>query len=135
MRLPEIGASSGLVIIGEGEKTVQALVEHGFQATTCDGGSKNWKTTHSASLKDRDVLILPDNDDAGRAHADQVAASLRDFAASVRVLELPDLAHKGDAERMARRGANPGEIRQRHIWAKRRRKDVLGARYDAQRRA
>ena len=109
-RLPEIGASSGLVIIGEGEKTVQALVEHGFQATTCDGGSKNWKTTHSASLKDRDVLILPDNDDAGRAHADQVAASLRDFAASVRVLELPDLAHKGDAHDWFNQGNTAQEL-------------------------
>nr|AKH47252.1 putative AAA ATPase [uncultured marine virus] len=110
-RLPEILASTGLVVIGEGEKTVQALVDHGFYATTCDGGSKNWDLTHSASLRDRDVLILPDNDDAGRAHADKVAASLKDFAASVRILELPDLPHKGDAYDWFAAGHTATELR------------------------
>ena len=110
-RLPEILASTGLVIIGEGEKTVQALVEHGLNATTCDGGSKNWTLEHSASLKDRDVLILPDNDDAGRAHADQVAASLKDFAATVRILKLPDLPHKGDAYDWFKAGHTAQELR------------------------
>ena len=110
-RLPEILASTGLVIIGEGEKTVQALVEHGFDATTADGGSKNWNLTHSASLRDRDVLILPDNDDAGRAHADKVAASLKDFAVSVRILELPDLPHKGDAYDWFKAGHTATELR------------------------
>jgi hypothetical protein len=39
---------------------------------------------------------MPDADKPGREHADLVAASLQDVAASVRVLELPGLAEKED---------------------------------------
>ena len=96
-RLPEVLNSTGTVLIAEGEKTAGALLEHGFIATTCDGGAKNWGPAHSASLAGRDVIILPDNDEPGRAHGDAVAESLRDFANSIRILNLPDLPHKGDA--------------------------------------
>ena len=40
--------------------------------------------------------LLPDNDDAGRKHADLVAASLSQVADSVRVVYLPGLPEKGD---------------------------------------
>ena len=96
-RLPEILASSGTVIIAEGEKAVHALLERGFNATCNDEGAHRWDKCHSASLEGRDCLILPDNDDAGQVHASKVAASLKDYAKSIRILDLPDLAHKGDA--------------------------------------
>ena len=44
----------------------------------------------------RDAIILPDNDDSGRDHADQVRQMLTGFARSVRVLPLPNLPAKGD---------------------------------------
>ena len=47
-------------------------------------------------LRDRHVVILADNDAAGRKHAEQVAAMLQGIAASVRVLHLPGLPEKGD---------------------------------------
>jgi putative DNA primase/helicase len=42
------------------------------------------------------VVVLPDNDDAGRKHSEQVAESLHDVAESVRILSLPGLDEKGD---------------------------------------
>jgi DNA primase len=42
------------------------------------------------------VVILPDNDEPGRLHAQQVATSVYNVAASVKVLHLPDLPEKGD---------------------------------------
>ena len=111
-RLPELLASTGTVIVAEGEKAVHALVDHGFVATTNDGGAKNWTLVHAASLRDRDVLILPDNDEAGAAHGQAVAASLKDFAASVRLLELPGLPHKGDAADWFKAGNTPDQLRE-----------------------
>jgi hypothetical protein len=42
------------------------------------------------------VVILPDNDEPGRKHAQQVAATLQGIAASVKIVDLPDLPPKGD---------------------------------------
>ena len=47
-------------------------------------------------MQGANVVILPDNNAVGREHADLVAASLQDVAASVRVLDLPGLPPKGD---------------------------------------
>ena len=47
-------------------------------------------------MRGADVAILPDHDETGRNHAEAVAASLQDIAERVRVLDLPDLADKGD---------------------------------------
>jgi putative DNA primase/helicase len=44
----------------------------------------------------RRVVIIPDNDDAGRQHARQVADYMRAKAAEVRLLTLPGLPDKGD---------------------------------------
>jgi hypothetical protein len=67
-----------------------------FPATCCAGGAKKWRAEHAAFLRGANVLILPDNDDIGREHMNVVAASLQGIAASIRVLELPDLPPKGD---------------------------------------
>ena len=48
------------------------------------------------SSRGADVVIVPDNDDAGRAHARTVAASLQGIAANVRRLDLLNLPPKGD---------------------------------------
>jgi hypothetical protein len=47
-------------------------------------------------LRGRHVVILPDNDEPGRKHSEQVASSLHNIAASVRIVTLPDLPPKGD---------------------------------------
>ena len=47
---------------------------------------------HSA----RNVAILPDNDEPGRKHAEQVANALHGIAASVKIVEPPGLPPKGD---------------------------------------
>src|SRR5262249_9603656 len=101
-RLPEL-LSAGLgevVYIAEGEKDADALVRLGFVATTNAQGAGNWHTLDTAiveqAFQDRHVVILPDYDTAGRAHATDVAQRLQGIAASIRVLEPPKLPLKGD---------------------------------------
>lgn len=48
------------------------------------------------AVDDREVIILLDNDDAGRTHADNLARALNGAAASVRICRLPDLPEAGD---------------------------------------
>jgi 5S rRNA maturation endonuclease (ribonuclease M5) len=97
-RLPELLHSdeSAFVFVCEGEKDVDALHRLGLVATTNSGGAGKWRDEYNEALRNRHVVVLPDNDEAGRNHATQVATSLQGIAASVRVVELPNLPDKGD---------------------------------------
>ncbi|MBX3743809.1 MAG: toprim domain-containing protein [Verrucomicrobiae bacterium] len=91
-RLPEIrrAIESGTpVVVCEGEKDALRLVEMGFQATTAPAGAGKWTDAYSDSLAGADVYVVPDRDEPGRKHAEQVAKSLDGKANSVRVVELP----------------------------------------------
>lgn len=82
-------SSSKWIFIAEGEKCVDALVERGFTATTNHGGAGKWQTCHSAYFPaDCHVAILPDNDKAGRQHAQLVADALLQKGCEVKVLDL-----------------------------------------------
>ena len=54
--------------------------------------------------------MLPDNDEAGRNHAQQVAQSLHGIAESVRVVELPGLPPKGDVSDWIAAGGTKEEL-------------------------
>jgi hypothetical protein len=96
-RLRELLADATVMIfICEGEKDVDRLHALGLVATTNAGGAGRWRDEYSEALRGRDVCILPDNDSPGRTHAQRVANSLLDVAASVRILALPGLPEKGD---------------------------------------
>jgi hypothetical protein len=97
-RLPELLAADAMatVFVCEGEKDVEALRKLGLVATTNSGGAEKWNDKYSEVLRGRDVVILPDNDDTGRKHAQQVSRSLSGIAARVRIIQLPNLPEKGD---------------------------------------
>jgi len=59
-------------------------------------GAKKWTDHYSEALKDKHVVLIPDNDIEGREHMAQVGASLNSVAASLKLIELPDLPSKGD---------------------------------------
>jgi hypothetical protein len=94
-RLPEI-LQADCVIVAEGEKDVDALFILGFTATTNVGGAEKWRFEYSKTLEGKDIVILPDNDEPGRKHAEKVARMIHGIAKSVKVIELPGLPEKGD---------------------------------------
>lgn len=77
-----------LILFPEGEKDVETLEGLGFVATTNSGGAGHWSEKHAEMLRGADVVLLPDNDDAGRAGAQKKADSLKAYAKSVRILDL-----------------------------------------------
>ena len=91
-RLPEVLAAikaGKSIYIGEGEKDVLTLVGWKLEATCNPMGAEKWRPEYSEPLRGAHVVIIPDRDEPGRRHAEQVVASLCGVAASVRVLELP----------------------------------------------
>lgn len=122
-RLPEIleaVASKRPVYVVEGEKDADALADYGYAATTNVGGAGKWKDEYSALIRDAEVVVLPDNDDAGRKHGDLVANSLHAHGCTVRVVALPGLPEKGDVSDWLNDGHDLDElgtlVGQTRIW-------------------
>ena len=85
-RLPEIikaVAERLTIFVSEGEKDADSLWALGLAATTNSGGAGKWQREFSEYLCGADVVILPHNDDAGRAHGASVATSLGGVAARI----------------------------------------------------
>ena len=106
-RLPELIeaiAAGHPILIVEGEKDANAAWRIGLPATCNPGGASQpgkrtkWRKEYSETLRGADVIILPDNDDAGRAHADEIARMSTGVAKRIRALELaahwPEVAAK-----------------------------------------
>ena len=94
-RLLDAVKNGETVFIAEGEKDCNNLAALGLVATTSPMGAGKWRDYYSNSLQGANVVILADNDDAGRKHAQQVAKSLSGKA-KIKVIEFPDLPEKGD---------------------------------------
>lgn len=89
--LPEVLKASEVFIV-EGEKDVHTLRALGLCATTAPGGSKSpWMPEYTAALTGKDVIIIPDNDEPGRARGEQIATALAGKAERVTTVTLPDV--------------------------------------------
>lgn len=112
-RLPALIAAieqGKTIYVPEGEKDCDNLAALGFAATCNPGGAGKWRREYGAHLRGADVVLLPDNDDSGRKHADQVGQNLKPVARRVRVMALPALAEKGDVSDWLAAGGNAEEL-------------------------
>lgn len=111
-RLPEVLAAvreGELVWIVEGEKDADALANLGLTATTCSMGAGKWRREHSELLRGARVVVIPDNDNPGRKHAQVVAKSLAPLASEVKILQLP-VPEKGDVSDWLACGGSADEL-------------------------
>ena len=79
------------------------------QRTLEERGWDGARSTTNTS-KVRNVAILPDNDDAGRAHGWKVVRNLLPVAKAVKIIELPGLPEKGDIVNWADDGHTKKEL-------------------------
>ena len=92
------------IYICEGEKDCINLISRGLTATTNPGGASKghgkWRDELTPHFRGADIIIIADNDDAGRTHANSTAAKLSGTARRIRVLDLsvvwPQCPLKGD---------------------------------------
>ena len=105
------------IFMVEGEKDVDRLVEHWLHTTTTiEGASKDtqkpkWRKDYTEQMTGaRRVILLPDNDDAGRAHMLNIAKELQGKVGELRWLELPGLPEKGDVSDWLDQGHTVDEL-------------------------
>ena len=106
-------ATSEKIILVEGEKCAQGLIDKGICATTAMGGANaditktDWKP-----LKGKDIIIWPDNDEVGKEYANKAAAFLKTKSVkSVSILNIPaDKPEKWDAANAIEEGLNVAEF-------------------------
>lgn len=94
--------SGQAVYFPEGEKDCQNLIKLGLVATcNFDGASKSsqkpkWRKAYNKYFTGADVILIPDNDDPGRAHMNNIAENLNGIAKSIKIIKLEGLPEKGD---------------------------------------
>jgi putative DNA primase/helicase len=87
-RLPEV-MEAAIMFVTEGEKDVETLRSHGFVATTNAGGAKApWLPQFTEALRDKEVILIPDNDEPGRQRGIVIAHALVGRVAKLTLLEL-----------------------------------------------
>ena len=67
----------------------------------------------AAYFAGHNVVVLADNDEGGRQHAERKAALIAPTAASVRVLHFPELAEKADVSDWIAAGHSADDLRER----------------------
>lgn len=77
------------IFICEGEKDVESVEGLGLLATCNPMGAGKWRAEYSEAIRGRAAVILPDNDQPGRAHAAVVAADLLRVGCEVRIVQVP----------------------------------------------
>ena len=92
--LPEV-ITSEAVVICEGEKDVDTLKPHlppKWVSTTAPGGAGKWDPDYTASLSGKEIVVIPDVDNAGLAHLDLLVKELKAAVRSFRVIFLDQLS-------------------------------------------
>lgn len=90
-RLPRVAAAAEAgetVFVVEGEKDVESLEALGFVATTSPRGAGKWRDEYSRTLIGARVVVVPDNDEPGRKHAEQVCSSIRKLGGECTIIDL-----------------------------------------------
>ena len=123
-RLPELIAAKETgetVFYVEGEKDVDRLVKHNCIATTnYEGASKGsqkpkWRFDYTKQLSGLNSLVLlPDNDEPGRAHMANIASQMQGKVSEIIMLDLglrlPDLKAGGDVSDWLNEGHSVEEL-------------------------
>jgi len=101
---------SALVIVTEGEKATDTLLDRGFLAVgTVTGASGTPEAVALEVLRGRDVVLWPDFDEPGRGHMNRIGKALIGVARSVRVVSWGE-QEKDDAFDFFARGGTEEQL-------------------------
>ncbi len=113
-QLPQLRGHDEVFVV-EGERDVDNLWKLGLPATCNGEGAGKWTTEHATQLVTmgvKSVSVIPDNDTAGRLHAQDVARSCTAAGIEARILALPGLPEKGDVSDWLAAGGTKAELTQ-----------------------
>ncbi len=113
--LPELLVSK-YIIICEGEKdcdnVLAALKGKEIATTTNFDGAGKWRNEDSVYFAGKQVVIVADNDEIGRKHAERVAASVYPHATGIRIFNPPGLTEHQDVSNYLAAGHSGEELLQ-----------------------
>jgi len=87
-RLPEV-LTAETVVITEGEKDADNIRACGFTATCNVGGAGKWLDAYSEFVSGKNIVVIPDNDEPGRKHAEAIVKSLDEKVNSLKLVQVP----------------------------------------------
>jgi hypothetical protein len=115
-KLPDVVAARRMgfrIYVVEGEKDANTLAALGLIGTTAPQGAGKWMPQYTDQLAGAaEVVILPDNDDPGRKHADQIRDAIAEWVSCVKVLPLPGLEEKSDVSDWIAKGGTKESLEQ-----------------------
>lgn len=94
--------SGETVFLVEGEKDCESLIKLGLTATcNFDGASKSnqkskWRKSYNKYFNGASIVLIPDNDEPGRAHMNNIAENLNGITKSIKIINLYGVPEKGD---------------------------------------
>lgn len=94
---------SNVVAIFEGEKCAIVANDFGITSTCIPGGAGAWVDNFAKYFEGKDVIIVPDNDEPGKAFAQTVFSSLATKSNPI-IVELPGLEAKEDIVEWIQKG-------------------------------
>ena len=127
--LERADADTCLYIV-EGEKCADAMVQHGFLATTANAGARKNVKLSPTDLrylnKFSEIVLIPDNDDKGAEYA-------KAWPVPAEVLDLtetwPDCPAKGDVADYFARGGDPSGLSVSVDYSNVSKKEIIGMRF------
>lgn len=112
------------VFIVEGEKDTNALNRRGYAAFCC-GGANDWNPEIAGIVRNANVIILADNDDAGVSSANAILHDVQNVAKSARIIvPMPDIP-KADISDYFQAGHSKQEFEQMINSVTEKRADVV----------
>lgn len=108
--LPELTKGNDPVFLVEGEKDADRLASMDFTVTTNPMGAGKWRPVFNQFLRNREVVLLPDNDPPGKSHAQKISEQLRGIAKSIKIVELPGLGEGEDVSDFLNRGGSKEDL-------------------------
>ena len=99
--------NSSLIYFVEGEKCADILIKNGLTATTLDSGANSvWYDYYNDYFDKKEVIIIPDNDNAGNKYA----VKILEHIPTANVIVLSDLDEKEDVYDWLKSGHNVSEL-------------------------
>ena len=84
------------VFLVEGEKDADSLNSMGYCSTTLPGGAGKWRKSYKRFFIKSDLILIPDNDEAGIKGMERIAGHLISVAKRLRIIYLRDEKNKSD---------------------------------------
>jgi len=103
------------VYLCEGEKDAETLITRGLCGTTNHAGAKSWAPHLTEQLKGKTVVLIPDNDEAGRKRVAIVAKALQGVVKELRVFIPDNVPEKGDITDWVEAGGDVTQIFSRSV--------------------